>query len=175
MNRRELSALSILFEYPGPLHDAAATRFSGFSRYWEATSPERRREVYVETFDFSKDVSLYLTYPVLGDTRERGVALARLKYLYRAAGFESVASELPDFLPLVLDFSARAERGPAQCVLHELRPGIEALRRALRAKHSPYSALTDSLCAMIPRATSAQQSIVNELERNGPPTELVGR
>jgi nitrate reductase delta subunit len=50
---------------------------------------------YVETFDLRRRAALELTYYAHGDTRERGMALLRLKKLYRAAGLPLAAPELP--------------------------------------------------------------------------------
>ena len=50
---------------------------------------------YVETFDLRRRATLYLTYYAHGDTRERGMALLRLKKLYRAAGLPMDAPSCP--------------------------------------------------------------------------------
>ena len=63
---------------------------------------------YVDAFDFSKQCSLHLTYHVHGDRRQRGLAMLKLKQAYRAAGFEPPGDELPDYLPLMLEFAALA-------------------------------------------------------------------
>ncbi len=62
------------------------------------------------TFDLHKRTGLYVTFYSLGDRRERGLALLRMKKLYRAAGFEIEGHELPDYLPLMLEFAAAAHR-----------------------------------------------------------------
>ena len=67
---------------------------------------------YVETIDLHKRSGLYLTFYSDGDKRERGSALLRLKQLYRAAGLPLEGTELPDYLPVMLEFAAAAPRGP---------------------------------------------------------------
>ena len=78
--------------------------------YSETPVPELQR-LYVEAFDFSKQCSLRLTYHVHGDRRQRGMALLRLKGAYRAVGLEPPGTELPDYLPLMLEFATLAPAG----------------------------------------------------------------
>ena len=53
----------------------------------------------MQTFDLKRRCGLYLTFYGLGDRRERGQALLRLRKLYRAAELPQDGSELPDYLP----------------------------------------------------------------------------
>ena len=62
------------------------------------------QEEYTRLFDFSPSTSLSLTYHLWGDRKERGHALALLKQAYTQAGFSLTGGELPDYLPLVLEF-----------------------------------------------------------------------
>lgn len=175
MKTATLAALSTLFEYPSSDHDVAAAAFPTFAAYWRSAPFSARCQAYVRTFDVRKDASLYLTYPVLGDTRDRGVALARLKALYRAAGFEAAGNELPDFLPLVLDFCARARDDQARYVLTEVRAGIEVLHRALSADGSPYASLTAALRSVAPKANRSHARAAQTFAERGAPLERVGR
>src|SRR5699024_5393063 len=61
---------------------------------------------YIEYFDFEKTTNLYVTYLKLGEQRERGLELLKLKNFYEAAGFHITNKELPDYLPLMLEFCA---------------------------------------------------------------------
>lgn len=63
-------------------------------------------KLYVATFDFDAQRSLYLTAHEMGDSRERGQALIELTDLYRQSGCEVPDDELPDFLPLLLEWMA---------------------------------------------------------------------
>ena len=81
---------------------------------------------YVETFDLRRRASLHLTYYAHGDTRERGMALLRLKKLYRAAGLPMDAPELPDHLTVMLAFAALAPPGHGEALLAEHRAGDRA-------------------------------------------------
>lgn len=59
---------------------------------------------YVQTFDLTPDHSLHLTHHLCGDDRNRGPALVELSELYRQHGLSLPERELPDYLPLVLEF-----------------------------------------------------------------------
>jgi nitrate reductase delta subunit len=128
---------------------------------------------YVETFDFSKRGGLYLTYHLHGDRRQRGVALLRLKQAYAAAGFEMESSELPDFLPLMLEFAALAPE-PGLRLLAENRISLELIRASLKEAHSPYLAVLDLVAARLPSLTRRQLLKMRRLAAEGPPTEQVG-
>ena len=129
---------------------------------------------YVETFDLHRRTSLYLSYYVHGDTRKRGMALLRLRRLYAAAGVEQATGELPDYLPLVLEFCALAPDEVAQRLLREHRPSLELLRSGLHDAGSPYAHLLDALCACLPRLSPLERERVRGLASGGPPSEQVG-
>jgi nitrate reductase delta subunit len=131
-------------------------------------------QIYVETFDLRKPTSLYLTYYLHGDTRKRGMALLRLKRLYAAAGLELAGGELPDYLPLVLEFCALAPAEAAERLLREHRLALELLGQGLRERESAYAHLLDAICAMLPRLTPLERDRVRRLADDGPPSEQVG-
>src|SRR5664279_684901 len=85
---------------------------------------------YVATLDNKRRCSLFLTYYAHGDTRNRGVALLRLKQTYQRAGLILVDDELPDHLAVVLEFAAASDPDAALRLLRSHRAGIELLRLA---------------------------------------------
>lgn len=127
---------------------------------------------YVDTFDLKRRCCLYLTYYTDGDTRQRGESLARLKARFRAAGWELCEDELPDFLPVVLEFAALDPSGVD--VLREHRAGLELLRTALHEYGSPYASVIDVICGTLPRVTDAELRAAARLAEQGPPAESVG-
>ena len=129
---------------------------------------------YVETFDLRRRTSLYATYYVHGDTRKRGMALLRIKRLYAAAGLELATGELPDYLPLMLEFAALAPAGLGEKLLQEHRPAIELVRGNLHEAGSPYAHLLDALGACLPRLTPLERERIRKLAADGPPREQVG-
>jgi nitrate reductase delta subunit len=145
-----------------------------FGRYLSAGTQLELATTYVETFDLRRHTSLYLTWYLHGDTRKRGMALLRLKRLYAAAGLELDGGELPDYLPLVLEFAALAPDGAGDTLLREHRPSLELLRHGLHDPESPYADLLDALCAGMPRLSVLERERIRSLSADGPPTEQVG-
>jgi nitrate reductase delta subunit len=144
-----------------------------FVEHFLATPALALRQEYVETFDLQKRSSLYLTFFTHGDTRKRGQELLRLKRLYRAAGYVLETGELPDYLPLVLEFTA-LDREHGEWVLREHRAGLELLHMHLREKRSPYAELIEAARAGLPAIGLAELAEVRRLAAEGPPREEVG-
>lgn len=135
---------------------------------------DRSREAYVDTFDTRRRGCLYLTYFSQGDTRRRGMALVRIKQDFRAAGVEVGDDELPDHLPLVLEFAAAhdAERGAK--ILRSNRPGIELLRLHLEEIGSPWHGAADAISATLPPLDGEDRDSILRLAAEGPDEETVG-
>jgi nitrate reductase delta subunit len=128
---------------------------------------------YVATFDHRKRCCLYLTYYAHGDTRNRGMALLRLKQTYAAAGLYLTADELPDHLAVVLEYAA-TDQAAGTRLLTEHRAAIELLRLALHDDNSPWAAVLDSVSATLPPLHGDQHQVVARLAAAGPPGEQVG-
>jgi nitrate reductase delta subunit len=157
-----------------PARAAEKEPLERFARYLLAADPLALAQRYVETFDLRRRSSLYLGWYLHGDTRKRGMALLRLKRLYAAAGLELVNGELPDYLPLVLEFAALAPDGAGELLLREHRAPLELLRSNLHRAESPYADLLDAVCAGLPRLTPVERERVRKLAADGPPSEQVG-
>ena len=179
---------SVLLQYPTPAifdgldeldaHAAATspkgTR-EGFARFlvWlRNTPPGTVAQHYVQTFDLRRRCALYLTYYRYGDTRKRGMAMLVFKATYRDAGFVPTDAELPDYLPMVLDFAALHPRG--EKLLHGHRADLELLRRALVKAESPYADLIAAVSAQLPGLGRRELDKVAQAWESGPPREDVG-
>jgi nitrate reductase molybdenum cofactor assembly chaperone NarJ/NarW len=127
---------------------------------------------YVEIFDRRRKACLYLTYFLNGDTRRRGMALVEFKEAYQAAGFDVAPSELPDFLPVVLEFGAVGDVAVALEQLARHRAGLEILEKALTQFRSPYADVATALLCVVPPAPEGPTA--EELAFSGPPAEQVG-
>jgi nitrate reductase delta subunit len=154
---------------PSPVQSA----LERFLRSWRGDATELAA-TYVETFDMRRRASLYLSYYAHGDTRQRGMALLRLKKLYRAAGLPLENSELPDHLAIMLAFAAVAPAGYGDALLAEHRPAIELLRLSLQDLGSPYAHVLDAVAALLPPLSVTERAEVARLAREGPPDEAVG-
>lgn len=182
-------ALSLLLDYPDArlvaaaptlrraLADAPAVVREPIGRFLDHLEREELGELeraYVETFDVTRRACLYLTYFSYGDTRRRGMALARLKLAFRRAGVELVDGELPDHLSVVLELGACHAPTTAWEILNEHRAGIEVLRLALAERGSPWADLAVALSATLPPLAGDDAEQVRRLVAEGPPSEEVG-
>ncbi|SEG98851.1 nitrate reductase delta subunit [Nonomuraea solani] len=154
------------------IEEAAQPHFGGFLTRATELGPGELAAHYVDTFDLNRRCCLYLTYYADGDTRRRGESLAALKSRYRAAGWEPMEDELPDFLPVLLEFAALDPSGAD--LLSDHRAGLELLLAALTERDSPYADVVGTLCATLPPITAAQRTRAARLAAAGPPAESVG-
>jgi nitrate reductase delta subunit len=129
---------------------------------------------YVETFDLRRRAALELTYYAHGDRRERGLALLRIKKLYRVAGLPLGTPELPDHLTVMLAFAALAPPAYGVALLTEHLPALELLRLSLHDLRSPYAHLLDVVMSGLPALGVADRAEVARLTHEGPPEEAVG-
>lgn len=106
------------------------------------------QERYVLLFDRTRSLSLHLFEHVHGESRDRGQAMIDLKAQYEAAGLEIRASELPDFLPLFLEFLATRPLGEAAEMLGQTVHILAALAERLRKRKSAYEAVFRALIAI---------------------------
>jgi nitrate reductase molybdenum cofactor assembly chaperone NarJ/NarW len=151
---------------------ASRDAFARFLGWLRATPRSEVAQHYVETFDLRRRCALYLTYFRYGDTRKRGMSMLAFKTAYRTAGFTPTDDELPDYLPMVLDFAALCGRGESMLRAH--RADLELLRRALTKAQTPYTDVLDAVCAQLPRLGRRDLNLVSRAWEQGPPKEEVG-
>jgi nitrate reductase molybdenum cofactor assembly chaperone NarJ/NarW len=119
-----------------------------------ALPPEVRMAGYVATFDFNEARALYLTAHELGDSRRRGQTLLDLRATMRAAGFEPPEGELPDYLPLLLEFVSAAPPDVDMSALERRLGLVCAQIYAELAPEDPYRMLFGALSALLPAVAS---------------------
>ena len=100
---------------------------------------------YVQMFDRGRQVSLHLYEHVHGESRDRGQAMVELNKLYASRGVLLSAHELPDHLPVFLEFLSLLEPREAAALLGEAAHVITALRDRLKKRRSPYAAVFAAL------------------------------
>jgi nitrate reductase molybdenum cofactor assembly chaperone NarJ/NarW len=121
---RTLKVLSALLTYPTPELIAAAdelkvviaregvlprTHAAGVTALIDDLASRDlfdAQERYILLFDRTRSLSLHLFEHVHGESRDRGQAMVDLIKLYEDGGYEPTAAELPDFLPLFLEYAA---------------------------------------------------------------------
>ncbi len=98
---------------------------------------------YVKTFDMVPEHSLHLTHHLFGDDKNRGPALIDLGELYKDYGIEvsDSANELPDYLPLILEFAAYLDSSESTVFLSDAKKVFAVLMDNLTEAASPYADL----------------------------------
>lgn len=119
-------------------HRAALENF--IQRMKSATLTELQEE-YVQTFDLTPEHSLHLTHHLFGDDRGRGPALIDLAEYYKEYGLQVEETELPDYLPMILEFSAQLDETEAQVFLSQTVKVLQQLADNLEKANSPYAPL----------------------------------
>lgn len=153
---RTFKALSALLNYPTADLQAAIPELAGAIDS-EALLPATMRrqlevllneiatgdlydmqERYVLLFDRTRSLSLHLFEHVHGESRDRGQAMIDLKALYEKGGLEIDATELPDFVPLFLEFVSTRPRSEAYDLLGQPAHVLAAIAERLRKRQSSY-------------------------------------
>ena len=109
------------------------------------------QERWINLFDRSKRLALHLYEHSHGESRDRGQAMVNLALTYRMNGFELNAAEMPDYLPLFLEFLSVIPEVHARRYLTDALEIIEALRIRLEERDSPYAALLTALVTLASR------------------------
>ena len=118
-------------------------------------------EQFVMLFDRSRTLSLNLFEHVHGESRDRGSAMVDLLETYRAGGFEPATSELPDHLPVLLEFLATRPASETREILSDAAHILEALATRLAKRESPYGAVFRALLQL--GGVVADKAAVSEL------------
>lgn len=102
-------------------------------------------ERYVDLFDRGRSLSLHLFEHLHGESRDRGEAMVDLKRIYEQAGFELSARELPDYLPVVLEYLSCRDIAEARAMLADCAHILTTIGRSLIARGSRYAAVLQAL------------------------------
>jgi nitrate reductase delta subunit len=160
---RSLRVLAALLSYPDARMRGHIPEMRNLLVGEAAVSPSRRVEIevlmdtlqradplateaaYVEMFDRGRATSLHLFEHVHGDSRDRGPAMIDLGKTYAKAGLILTSTELPDFLPAVLEFVSTQPPREARAFLAEIVHILNALFGALSRRDSAYASLLGAL------------------------------
>ena len=164
--RRTLKVLSALLTYPSAeLQKAvpemrAAVEAEGVlpqthRRWLDRTLDEiatgdlfELQERYVLLFDRTRSLSLHLFEHVHGESRDRGQAMVDLKALYEQHGLAMCSGELPDHLPLFLEFLSEIPAAEARELIEETSHVLEAIRLRLEKRKVSYASIFSSAQAL---------------------------
>ena len=185
-----LRALGALLSYPRPeLHEALpeiadAIRASPLMRAQDraavlrlvellaSADPLWAEERYVELFDRDRATALHLFEHVHGEARDRGDAMVELKAIYERAGFYLAVNELPDYLPVVLEYLSCRTLAEARDMLGDCAHILRAIGEALLQRGSPYSAVFSAVLGIVgeagldEKAAARRRAEVEDLDRD---------
>lgn len=190
MMDRTLKSLSLLLSYPTEELQQAMPEIGGVlaaeSRLTAAARRDLRplvsslqgddiydlQERFVMLFDRSRSLSLNLFEHVHGESRDRGGAMVSLVETYRDAGFDPATAELPDHLPVLLEFLALRPLGEGREVLADAAHIFEALKTRLARRDSAYASVFAALLQLA--GVHADSDAVAELldQPEDDPTDL---
>jgi nitrate reductase molybdenum cofactor assembly chaperone NarJ/NarW len=110
-----------------------------------SADPLETEAAYVELFDRGRATSLHLFEHVHGDSRDRGPAMVDLGQTYEKAGLILAPAELPDYLPVVLEFASTQPPREARAFLGEIAHILNALFGVLCKRDSAYASVMGAL------------------------------
>ena len=164
---KTLKVLSALLCYPQPEMQAALGEMAEAIEQ-ERLLPEQERQAlrtlmrqmaqtevmelqerYIRLFDRGRALSLHLFEHIHGESRDRGQAMVDLLEVYRQHGFELNARELPDYLPLFLEYLAQRPDGEALDLLADALHVIALLGARLAERGSDYHVVFEALSALV--------------------------
>jgi nitrate reductase molybdenum cofactor assembly chaperone NarJ/NarW len=105
------------------------------------------QEAYVTTFDRGRRTSLNLFEHVHGESRDRGQAMVDLVHVYEQAGLRLAVNQLPDYLPVFLEYVAALDAAAAEEHLREIAAILADIGAGLARRNSPWRATIDLLLA----------------------------
>lgn len=138
----EINELLVADQVLSPARLADLSAFVDELRTGDAMETEMR---YVELFDRGRSTSLHLFEHVHGDSRDRGPAMVDLGQTYAEAGLDLLEGELPDYLPVVIEFASTQPRPQAEAFLGEIAHLLNALFSALQERGGGYASVIGAL------------------------------
>lgn len=112
---------------------------------------------YSELFDSTRRLSLHLFEHVHGDNKERGQAMSDLGLEYIKRGLEMTTNELPDYIPLFLEFTAQLPPDEARDWLREPVEVFTVLAERLVHRGTPYAGVLQAVVALADRPPDAER------------------
>ena len=127
-----------------------------------ATDALETEALYVELFDRGRATSLHLFEHVHGDSRDRGPAMIDLAQTYEKAGLFLAPDEMPDYLPVVLQFVSTQPPKEARAFLSEMAHIFNAIFNALQQRNSAYASVLGALLELAGEKAHAVKVVADE-------------
>ncbi|RCS59411.1 nitrate reductase molybdenum cofactor assembly chaperone [Parvibium lacunae] len=169
----EEGLLAALPEVPSRLGNMQYTTLQPLLNFMQAHSLIELQENYVATFDRNPAHSLHLFEHIHGESRDRGQAMVDLLNEYQTHGYEPHAAELPDHVPLFLEFLSLVPTQEAETLLGDAIHVLAAIGERLERNASPYAGVFKvlrSLTTVVPQALTMPpiKDMDEALEKFGP-------
>ena len=161
--RGRAPALAAALRDEGALDGARLASLEALATQLAGGDPIRVESDYVELFDRGRRTALHLFEHVHGDSRDRGQAMVDLIQTYERAGLLLAPGELPDYLPVVLEFASTQPPREAREFLRETAHIVRSIFSALLERGSPYAGV---LAAVLDLAGEAAERV--ELAEEAP-------
>jgi nitrate reductase delta subunit len=163
---RQLRALALLLDYPRDDVQVHLTEVSAVLGPLEPDHPTPRESLrelidhmattdlmdlqaeFVDIFDRGRSTSLNLFEHVHGDSRDRGQAMVDLLAQYQEVGLDLQSKELPDYLPVYLEYCSVLDPSAARDALEEVALLVAHLTVALDRRDSLWVAVTSAICRL---------------------------
>ena len=133
----------------------------------KASTPLQVQENYTAAFDMNPSTTLNMTYHAYGDTEKRAAALANLQHTYQEAGWLPTTGELPDYLPLMLEFISICPHPQYTEPVWQCLRGIQPLAARLKEKAPIYAALVQPVVDMATERCTATDNGGHFRDANG--------
>ena len=125
---------------------------------------------YVQLFDYSRKASLYLFEHIKSDSKYRGQAMVDMHEFYRKSGFQLSTNELPDYLPVFLEFLSTQNKTKAAELLAEPVHIIARIHAALEEKKNMYGHILMALISL--SSKKPDEKITEAIIKNEKPLNL---
>ena len=184
--KRTLKVLSALLSYPTQALQMAAPEMRA-ALDAEGALPRKNRdrldriieeitagdiydlqERYVLLFDRTRSLSLHLFEHVHGESRDRGQAMVDLKELYERHGLAMSSTDLPDYLPMFLEFLSEIPESEARELIEDTAHVLEAIRLRLKKRKVAYSSIFSCVQALakLPSQPEIEAALAAEADEN---------
>lgn len=172
---KSLKLLSLLLDYPSAEIQQGLPSFIDYMNEDNSLDRKQRKKVisfmegylnkpllewqqeYTQVFDYTPAASLYLFDHIHGESRQRGAAMVNLKLMYEEEGLELSANELPDYLPVFLDFLGETKSmKQAADYLAEVKDVLNDICKSLNKSDSGYEILLKCLLAIAAKGKASE-------------------
>lgn len=123
-----------------------------FCKKVKLLAPSELMAFYVTTFDFGKKTNLYITYMTNGEQIERGIGLLFLKNYYKLHGFAVTDKELPDYLPVMLEFASQVDSKTIKPIFERYLPNIKEIESHLQREENFYGHIFKTVLMALKKA-----------------------